>query len=213
MQPLLSSPEMVVERLRADIIAGRLRPGEPLRQDELARSFGISHIPVREAFRRLEAEGLVSIRPRRGAIVAGLSASEIQELNEMRVALECCALRLAIPNMDERHVSQASRVLDRIDKQPERWASLNTDFHLALYEPAGRPRLQETIRSLQRNVERYLGEEVEVMGNLAASQREHRTMLEHVKRGDTEAACALLVDHLVEPNTILVDHLRRIGLE
>ncbi|MBV9263313.1 MAG: GntR family transcriptional regulator [Candidatus Eremiobacteraeota bacterium] len=209
----MSSPEVVVERLRADIIAGRLRPESPLRQDELARKFGISHIPVREAFRRLEAEGLVSIRPRRGAIVAGLSAREIQELNEMRVALECCALRLAIPKIDECRLREASRILDHIDRQPEHWASLNTDFHCKLYEAADRPRLLETIRALQRNVERYLRTEVEVLGNLEASQDEHRTMLHHVKCGDAEAACALLVDHIVEPNEVLVAHLQRSGLE
>ena len=184
-----------------------------MRQDELARRFGISHIPVREALRQLEAEGLVSIRPRRGAIVAGLSAREIQELNEMRVALECCALRLAIPNLDERRIREASRILERIDRQPGRWASLNTDFHCALYEAAARPRLLETVRSLQRNVERYLHEEVKTLGNMTDSQHEHRIMLECVKRGDTQAACALLEQHIMEPNEILVAHLRRLGLE
>ena len=184
-----------------------------MRQDELARRFGISHIPVREALRRLEAEGLVLIRPRRGAIVAGLSAREIQELNEMRVALECCALRLAIPKLDEHSIREASRILDRIDRQPERWTSLNTDFHCTLYEAAARPRLLETIRSLQRNVERYLREEVEAVGNLADSQHEHRMLLECAKRGDADAACALLVEHIMEPNETLVAHLRRLGLE
>src|SRR5579862_378567 len=137
----VSTPDLVVGRLRSDIVSGRLSPGEPLRQDEIARSFGVSHVPVREAFLRLQAERLVEIRPRRGAIVAALSAAELEELNEMRAALECCALRLAVPNLTDSDLLRAAQVLDRIDRQPEQWVKQNTVFHAILYKSAERPRL------------------------------------------------------------------------
>src|ERR1700752_1165284 len=114
-----SISELIVGGLRSDIVSGRLAPGEPLRQDEIARSFGVSHVPIREAFLRLEAERLVEIRPRRGAIVAVLSAAELEELIEMRAALECCALRIAMPKLTDGDVRKAAQVLDQsIDDQP-----------------------------------------------------------------------------------------------
>ena len=207
----MSTPDVVVERLRDDIVSGRLAPGDPLRQDEIARTFGVSHVPIREAFLRLEAERLVEIRPRRGAIVAALSAAELEELNEMRAALECCALRVAAPNLTDGDLQKSAQVLDRIDRQPERWGEQNTAFHTILYKPADRPRLLAEILSLQRSVERYLYQEVKVTNNFADSQREHRKLLELISRRKIEAACSLLNDHILKPGRILVSKLRKLG--
>lgn len=207
----MSTPDLVVERLRDEIVTGRLAPGEPLRQDEIARSFGVSHVPIREAFLRLEAERLVEIRPRRGAIVAALSAAELEELNEMRAALECCALRVAAPNFTNSDLQKAAQVLDRIDRQPERWGEQNTAFHTFLYRPAERPRLLAEILSLQRNVERYVYQEVKLTNNFADSQREHRKLLELVSRRKIEEACSLLNDHILKPGRILASKLRKSG--
>ena len=206
-----SMPEQLVERLRNDIVSGRLAPGEPLRQDEIARSLGVSHVPIRETFLKLQAEGLVEIRPRRGAIVSELSAAEIEELNEMRTALECLALRKAIPNVTDADLRKAENLLDVIDRKPERWVELNAAFHSIIYGPAARPRLLNEILSLQRNVERYVHREVEVTNNLADSQREHRRLLALIERGKTEEACSLLSAHILEPGRILVSELRRTG--
>jgi DNA-binding GntR family transcriptional regulator len=211
MKLLVSTPDLVVGRLRDDIVSGRLAPGEPLRQDEIARSFGVSHVPIREAFLRLEAERLVEIRPRRGAIVAALSAAKLEELNEMRAALECCALRAAIPKLTAGDLQRAAQVLDRIDLQPERWVALNTAVHTILYKAAERPRLLAEILSLQRSVERYLYQEVKVTNNFAESQREHHRLLDLVKRKKIEEACSLLNDHILKPGRILVSKLRKSG--
>ncbi len=209
MKSALSTPDDILAQLRSDIVAGRFAPGAPLRQDELASALGVSHIPVREALRRLEAEGLVEIRPRRGAFVAALSGDELQELNEMRVALECCALRLAIPRTSQADLRKAARVLDKIDRNPSRWGELNTEFHRIIFEPAHRPRLLATILSLQRNVERYLHHEAAVVGNFTASQREHRRLLKLIESGRVNDACTLLTDHIIVPGAMLVSHLSR----
>lgn len=207
----VSTPHLVVEQLRGDIMNGRLAPGEPLRQDEIARSFGVSHVPIREAFLKLEAERLIEIRPRRGAVVSALSAAELEELNEMRAALECCALRAAIPKVTDEDLQRALQVLDRIDRQPERWSELNTAFHTILYTPAKRPRLLTEVLSLQRSVERYVHQEVKVTNNLAGSQREHRKLLGLIKRRKMEEACSLLTDHILTPGRLLVSRLRESG--
>ncbi|MGC2405855.1 MAG: GntR family transcriptional regulator [Candidatus Cybelea sp.] len=204
-------PELLLQKLRDDIVSGQLAPGEPLRQDEIARSLGVSHVPIRETFLRLQAEGLVEIRPRRGAIVSNLSAAEIEELNEMRTALECLALRKAIPNMTDADVRKAEKLLDRLDKQPERWIELNTAFHSIIYGAAARPRLLSEILSLQRNVERYVRREVEVTNNFVSSQSEHRRLLALIESGKTEEACSLLSTHILDPGRILASELRKAG--
>ena len=209
----ISNSDFLVENLRSAILGGRFEPGAPLRQDELARHFGVSHIPIREALRRLEAEGLVAIRPRRGAIVADLSAREIQELNEMRVSLECLALCLAIPRITKEELLKANNVLDCIDEEPARWGALNTQFHTVIYAPAQRPRLLATIVSLLRNTERYLHHEIEVLNNLDESQRQHRRLLKLIRSQRTDDACALLTKHIEEPDRLLVSRLRAQGLE
>ncbi len=214
MKLLVSTPDLIVGKLRDDIVSGRLAPGEPLRQDEIARAFGVSHVPVREAFLRLQAERLVEIRPRRGAIVAELSAAELEELNEMRAALECGALRIAIPKLTDGDLQKAAQVLDRIDREPERWAELNTVFHTLLYAAAGRPRQLATILSLQRSLERYVYYvyyELKMTDAFADSQREHRKLLQLVERGKTEEACSLVNDHILEPWGIVVSKLRESG--
>ncbi|KAJ34563.1 GntR family transcriptional regulator, partial [Agrobacterium tumefaciens] len=89
-----------ISRTLADrIVRGELSPGERLRQDHIAAEFGASHVPVREAFRRLEAQGLAASIPRRGVRVADFGLDDVREVAEMRAALEVLALRHAIPNM------------------------------------------------------------------------------------------------------------------
>jgi DNA-binding GntR family transcriptional regulator len=206
-------PETVTDWLRADILTGRLVPGSRLRQDAIAAEYGVSHIPVREAFRRLEAEGLVSVRPRHGAIVTSLSASEIEELYEMRGALECAAMRAVVPRISSESLSRAAVILDDIDRNPKRWPELNTAFHLALYRDARRPHMLALISSLLRNCERYLRHEADVLGIFESSQREHRELLAAIAAKDVEAACAILVRHMEGPGAENVRNLRSLGLE
>ena len=207
MKSLQLDPNAVLEAIRAEILSGKAAPGTPLRQDHLAERLGVSHIPVREALRQLEAEGLAEIRPRRGAIVTPLSANEFEELTEMRAALEPLALRFAAPHLTEKHFARARRILDHIDRDDRQWGALNTEFHTVLYEPANKPRLVDAILRLQRSAERYLHQEADVLQNLAASQREHRKLLSLLGRGKINDACELLTEHIRVPGQKLVQTL------
>ena len=185
----MSTPDLVVGRLRSDIVSGRLASSEPLRQDEIARSFrSVSHVPVREA-------GFSGSRPngssrsgRAAAIVAALSAAELEELNEMRAALECCALRIAIPKLTAGDLQKAAQALDRIDHQPERWAELNMAFHTILYAAARSvPRQLATVIAFvaAQQAEQYVYYvyyQLKVTNAFADSQREHRKLLQLVER-------------------------------
>ncbi len=138
----------LAQALREAILRGSYAGGQPLRQDELAAQFGTSKIPVREALRQLEAEGLVTFFPNRGAVVASLSPDEAEEIGEIRSALEAAAHDL----------HRAQDVLDeaRDEPDPTRWSVLNWEFHAALYAPAGRPQLLKLIQQLHRRVDRYM---------------------------------------------------------
>src|SRR6202047_660077 len=96
----------ITEAIAEQIIAGTLKPDAPLRQDHVAREFSSSHVPVREAFRQLEAQHLVVALPRRGVRVAPLDATAIREISEMRAALEVVALRHAAPKLTQVHLAQ-----------------------------------------------------------------------------------------------------------
>jgi DNA-binding GntR family transcriptional regulator len=206
-----STPAVVAEVLREAILRGILTAGQQLRQEEIARQLGVSHIPVREALRQLEAEGLVRLRPYRGFEVSELSPEEVEELYEIRIPLECQALRLALPHLTDQDLEQAQAVLDAIDAEadPSVWSELNTRFHAILYAPSRRQRLLNLIRTLRTNVDRYLRLYISVMQRKAHSQREHRAILEAVRRRDEAQALRALEEHLDIACRMLVDYLRR----
>jgi DNA-binding GntR family transcriptional regulator len=105
--------ERVYDYIRDEILAERLAPGSELQEVALAQSLGVSRGPVREALGRLEAAGLVTIRPRRGAVVRSLSAREFLEAYQLREALEVMAVRLAVPRLEEGGFARLEALIDR----------------------------------------------------------------------------------------------------
>ena len=206
-----TTPTLVAEALRNGILKGVIRSGQTLRQEELAAAFGVSRIPVREAFRQLETEGLIKINPHRGAVVSSLSAFEVQELFEIRVPLETTALRLAIPNLTGLDLQKAARILDLADREEtsSRWGELNWDFHAALYAAAGRPRLLAMLVNLEQNVDRYMRLVLTGMDYQQHSQAEHRELLAACRAKDVEKAAALLTGHIEAAGQKLTAYLRQ----
>src|SRR6202000_844815 len=142
----------VSEAIAERIIAGALKPDAPLRQDHIAREFNSSHVPVREAFRQLEAQHLVVALPRRGVRVASLDAASIREISEMRAALEVVALRHATPRMHQTHLAQIELALIEGENAEtlQEFETANRAFHQALVTPCGMPRLLASLDGLQR---------------------------------------------------------------
>ena len=198
--------------IRKLIVRGVFRSGQALRQDELASTYGTSAIPVREALRQLEGEGLVKFVPNRGVEVVDLSAAEVRELCEIRILLETQALRLAIPKLDQHVLAHAARVLDESDTDPrflETWSERNWAFHATLYAAADRPQLLAMIERLHVQIERYLYAHVSVLGYRKRGQKEHRALLLACKRKDTKRAVALLTEHIASVATLLEPYLRQ----
>lgn len=203
------TPELVATILREAILRGIFRGGQPLHQEEIATQLGVSRLPVREALRQLEQEGLVVYRLNRGAIVSELSAAEVQEIYEIRSSLENTALRLALPQMTADTFRQAATILDSTDKETNvgRWGELNREFHLTLYAPARRPRLLSLITTFHRNADRYLRMEMVVLQYKERSQQEHRRILEACQQRDTSTAVTLLTQHIEAAGALLVAYL------
>ena len=137
--PRQSLTSAVADKLRDQIIRGVIPEGAQLRQDAIANQFKVSRIPVREALRQLDAEGLITILPNRGAIVPALSPEDIEELFSIRALLEPEVLKLSIPHLTEEDFSRADAVLRQYVKELRRddhvsaWGRLNWEFHSILY--------------------------------------------------------------------------------
>lgn len=205
-----TTPGMVADVLRDAIVHGVLKGGQLLRQDELAAQFGLSRIPVREALRQLEGEGLVTMNPHRGAMVSTLSGDELREICEIRTALETMAIRLAIPHLDEAALARAEEILQETDRETDvlgHWSRNNWLFHSTLYLPARRPRLLAMIKHLHDNVDRYLRLHVSMLNYKAKGQAEHWELLDACRRRDADAAVALLGRHIATVGVLLAEYL------
>jgi DNA-binding GntR family transcriptional regulator len=204
-------PEIVATVLREAILRGILQGGQSLHQEEIAAQLGVSRLPVREALRQLEQEGLVVYRLNRGATVTELSATEVQEIYEIRSGLESIALRLAVPRMTTDTFQQAATILDITDRETNvsRWGQLNREFHLTLYAPAQRPRLLSLITTFHLNVDRYLRMEMVMLRYKERSQQEHRRILEACQQRDTSTAVTLLTQHIEAAGALLVTYLNQ----
>ncbi len=187
----------ISRELAERIVSGRIKSGARLRQDHIAEEFGASHVPVREAFRRLEAQGLVQSEPRRGVRVAGFSLDEVREVAEMRAVLEVLALRNAAPHLTKAILDEAENATSAGDQagNVQAWEEANRTFHRLILTPCGMPRLLRTIDDLHVTSARFLfaGWRAEWE---TPTDRDHRTILVALRAGDIDGAAVLLARHV-----------------
>lgn len=204
-----TAPHFIAAVLREAIYRGILPEGRPLPQAQLALRLGVSPIPLREALRLLETEGLVSFQGYRGARVTALSVEEAQELYEMVAALEANLLRIAFPRITLRIVADAARVLDRMETERDciGWRDLNQMFHNLLYEPADRPLTLDVVARLRQKTDRNI--RIHLASMRDESQRQHRGILAAVEAGDLPVALEALVSHLTYTSNDLQSYMRQ----
>ncbi|HET7321254.1 MAG TPA: GntR family transcriptional regulator [Longimicrobiaceae bacterium] len=202
-----------VEAIRERILQGEYAEGEPLRQDALASELGVSRIPVREALRQLQAEGLVTFSPHVGAVVSTLSLSEIREVFELRALIESDLLRRAIPAVGPMDVERAGEILDQYQAALKQgkvadWGSLNWHFHSTLYAPAAQPLTLGVVQGLHHQCDRYLRLQLSLTHGQARADEEHRAILHAVRDRSAQVAVSLLNLHILGAGHALVDFLR-----
>lgn len=200
----------VAEALRRDIVSGALPPETVLRQERISERYQVSRMPVRDALRILEAEGIVTIRRNRGAIVTPISVDDLREIYEMRIAAETLALRLSIPELSNTQIEDAKRLQAEMERaELSDFGSLNAGFHTAIYAGADRPRLQTHIGVLAKASDRYLRYTVAALDYADKSNAEHRQLLEYCLHRDTGKAVKTLERHIADAADALIGHLQK----
>ena len=196
-QRSMAARDWVFQVLRTAIIRGVLPGGMPLRQDEISAQLSVSHIPVREAFRQLDAQGLVRIYPNRGAVVTKLTREELENAMDTRIILEMGAIRAAIPLMTDECIEKAAVILQECETETDanKLEDLNLQFHFALYEATGNTFLLQLIEQLHANVDRYIRPYYSATEVSAQSKGEHYKLLDACRAGDSEYAAAILRTH------------------
>lgn len=192
--------EIVYDTIRDAILSGRYRPGQRLVADELARDIGVSRMPVREALHRLEATGLVTLTPHRGAVVNELSEDEIIEIYHIRAVLDGLATRLAASYLAKPDHERLIALLDEMAaaaklKDLDRVLRVNRDFHQHIWQAAHAPRLHSLLENLYDASQRFRHISVLLPGRLEQLTQDHRRIAQALARGDVKKAEQFAIEH------------------
>ncbi|PLX30956.1 MAG: GntR family transcriptional regulator [Clostridiales bacterium] len=206
-----SMPDIIAEELKEAILTGKFKEGQALKQEEIAAMFETSLIPVREALRTLEVQGLVEFKINKGAFVSNLSVDEVKEIFEIRTMLESGAIEIAAENITGEDIEKAEAILDGMDNETDgkSLSRLNWKFHSIIYEASNRKKLIQMIAPLHANVERYMMLYLVDMKYHSTSQSEHRLILEACKNKNGKLASDILKAHLGLASEHLIEYLKR----
>jgi DNA-binding GntR family transcriptional regulator len=205
------TPALIAQALREAITSGEIKAGMPLRQDHIAREFGVSHIPVREALKELAAEGIAVFIKNRGVVVSELSADVAWELTEYRCLLEGNLARWAVPAMTRDDFTQAREILQHLDQETQitEILRLAMHFHEIIYRRANRPFFLKSIASVRANLARYWRLAWEDRDYKPQSQKEHRDILRLCRRGDPEAVGKEIERHIRATGSLIVSYIQQ----
>ena len=204
----------IAEGLKQDIITGKRAPGSPLLQAQIAVEFSASHVPVREALQSLQADGLASYVPRKGASVSLISAEDIQDIMDLRIELEGLALKRAMQAKNDIDVNKTKEILEMTNNSNniDTWASENWSYHRNLYQPCKNTRLLSTIEELWIHSERYLRAVWDNLEYQDKSQIEHEDILLKVNQNDIIGAVSLLKEHIKQAGIELIKILPKVNI-
>lgn len=189
----LSRGAMVYELVREWIAAGQLRPGERLSEEDLARRAGVSRTPVREALKRLEAEGFVQVIPYRGVVVAEPSADEVADLCVVRDALEELAARLAAQSISEVELLAMEHLQEEFEEavaqgDVDRMVETNNAIHEAIWRASRNRLLAHQLRQLRDRILTHQTTSYLLPGRREEACQEHREILEALRDRDPDRA-------------------------
>lgn len=209
-----SVPEAVAASLRDRILTGEFADGDQLRQEAIAAEYEVSRMPVREALRQLEAEGLVRFQTHKGAIVTKLSPREVGELFDLRVLLETDLLQHAIPRMTEPDFAATEGVMRRLEtayheRDASAWGAVNWEYHQSLYDPADRPQTMSLAVTINNQTDRYVRLQLLLTGEIDRAERDHRELLLLCRARDIKRAVPFLRKHILDTKNELLDIMQR----
>ncbi len=203
--------DLILEGVRNLILRGDLKPGERIRQEALASEYGVSRIPVREALRQLENEGLVSLVPHSGARVARVDLNECVELYRLREVIEPVVIVASVPNLTDENVADLRERMLAIEAAAgdvQKWLAEDRQFHLASYRAAEMPQALRMVEGFWNQTQQYRRAYV---GNLPPERLEvvhleHRLIIDAIERRDAEDAGERQRQHIRRTRVGLLDH-------
>lgn len=203
----------VTTKLRELILKGEFKMGERLMQEEWAHKLGVSRMPLREALRQLEVEGLVRIEPRRGAVVTPVSADDIEEIYQLRALLEGEAVMKSLPFLDEEDIEELESIYEKMiglkadESDLEEYMTLNARFHQIIREGCPWRRIQGFIETLWKGIPPYTPSLL--INHLEESHNEHRLMVEYIKQKDAEKLKEVTVKHILRTKENLIKMIEK----
>jgi DNA-binding GntR family transcriptional regulator len=200
--------DYIAEALREAINSGALADGEVLNQVAIAERFGVSRVPVREAMRELQAEGLIEAESHRRAVVRALSLERLCEIFEVRALLEGFLIARALPNIDAEALKRLRALEEKMSKTRDHaaWLKLNARFHVTLFEHADSVTAREMVDQLRTRGERYTAMWSRGLGveRVKEAGEEHRRILDAIEKGDENAARHEVETHVLHTRDRLV---------
>ncbi|ARJ06716.1 GntR family transcriptional regulator [Cnuibacter physcomitrellae] len=200
----------IADSLRSSILGGELLPGERIRQEDLADRFGASRIPVREALRVLQADGLVTLVANSGAWVSRLTMAECIEAYQIRERVEPLLLRTSMPNLTETDVAALQTMADLMERDDSVDLFMRTDreFHLATYAGAPPSMLSTFIRRLWNTTQHYRRAYSQLVRapSIGVTHMEHHLLVDCIRRQDADDAERVLVMHIQRTRLELQKH-------
>jgi DNA-binding GntR family transcriptional regulator len=213
--PTGAASARVADFLRTAILDGSIGPGEWIRQEEVAERFGASRLPVREALRILEAEGLTEHEPNKGARVPRLDRHEVEVIYQMRERLEPLALGESIPHLADADLTRLEEVQQRIEANTDvaTFLALDREFHLVSYSGCAIDQLTGMVTRLWNSTQHYRRAFVSLSGpgRMWVVNAEHRLLLDALQRRDPTDAERYLSGHIRRTRIELGRHPEAFG--
>jgi len=198
----------VCNRIREAILRGDFKPGERLKQSELADAMGVSRMPIREAFRKLESEGLIILEPHKGAVVKPINVSDIEEIYTLRAELEKMAVYQSVEHLSEDDHRQLTTLVEHMEaaQDVDEFIEYNIEFHRLLMKNCKWERLNSIISNLWNGLPQQTPHIL--TGQKETSNVEHRSILNAVVNKDKETAAYLVSKHISRTGEKLVKSLK-----
>jgi DNA-binding GntR family transcriptional regulator len=194
-----TAQDEVYEHMKGRILSGEFAGGMRLNPVEIGAMLGVSRTPVREAFHRLDVEGLVTITPNRGAVVTTLTVDDVRELFKIRTSLEMLAAAEAAPRLHEDALDEFELLLRRMERvrgDPKQWVVRHEAFHDRIYQFARMPRLSAEIRRLREAIHPYLRLYIDIYHHTEMPGYEHQGLLAEIASRDPERAARAVREHI-----------------
>jgi DNA-binding GntR family transcriptional regulator len=197
MEKHLTLREKILENIRDAIVSGNLKGGSRVSEPELAERYGISRTPIREAFRQLEAEGYLTVVPRRGAVVSEFSPKDIEEFYAIKSIMEGYAARQACERLSEKELDRLQAINDRLAELArigdiKHFFKVHSDFHELFIKAADNEKLHELIAGLVTKFQRLRFTSLSLPGRMAISVQEHEKIIDAFRQKDANLAEALV---------------------